>query len=69
LGETHVVNNDAWPFYANLTNREQVLRVTTSTGAKVLVADFGDARVSDQDPVFRDWHQLGNTHFYALRLN
>jgi hypothetical protein len=34
----------------------------------VLVANFGHARVSDQDPAFRAWRQLGDTTFYALPL-
>jgi hypothetical protein len=56
-------------FLAALANREQAIEVVRGQGAKVLVGDFGNARVSDSDPAFRNWKQLGGTTFYALPLN
>jgi hypothetical protein len=56
-------------FLSGLSNRDQVISVVRAQGDKVLVADFGQARVSDADPFFRSWHQLGDTTFYALPLN
>ena len=55
-------------FLADLPNRDQAIAVVRGQGASVLVADFGDARVSDSDPFFRNWRQLGDTTFYALPL-
>jgi len=54
-------------FLANLPNRDQAIEVVRAQGAKVLVADFGNASISD--PALRDWHQLGDTTYYALPLN
>ena len=56
-------------FLASLPNREQAIDVVRAQGVKVLVADFGNFRVSDSDPAFRNWQQLGGTTFYALPLN
>ncbi len=56
-------------FLAALPNREQDVGVVRAQGVKVLVADFGNFRVSDSDPAFRSWQQLGGTTFYALPLN
>jgi hypothetical protein len=56
-------------FLANLSNRDEVIATVHAQGAKVLVGDFGNARVSDDDPAFRGWRQLGGTTFYALPLN
>jgi len=56
-------------FLAALPNREQAIDVVRAQGVKVLVADFGNFRVSDSDPAFRSWQQLGGTTFYALPLN
>jgi hypothetical protein len=52
-----------------MPNRDQAVTVVRAQGAKVLVADFGIARVSDADPFFRNWQQLDDTTFYALPLN
>jgi hypothetical protein len=56
-------------FLAALPNREQAIGVVRAQGVKVLVADFGNFRVSDSDPAFRSWQQLDGTTFYALPLN
>jgi hypothetical protein len=56
-------------FLAALPNREQAIATVRAQGAQVLVGDFGDFRVSDSDPAFRNWQQLGGTTFYALRLH
>ena len=58
----------AYAFLAALPNRDQAIAVVRSQGARVLVADFGASRVSDSDPAFRNWRQLGNTTYYALPL-
>jgi hypothetical protein len=58
----------AYDFLAGLPNRDQAIAVVRGQGARVLVANFGHARVSDQDPAFRAWRQLGDTTFYALPL-
>jgi len=57
------------PFLAGLHNREQVLDIVRGQGAKVMVGDFGNDRVRDSDPAFRNWQQLGDTTYYALPLN
>jgi hypothetical protein len=69
LAEVFHDGTDVYPFLANLPNRDQVVDTVRATGAKVLVADFGNARVSDTDPFFRNWRQLGATTYYALPLN
>ncbi len=69
LTEIYDPQSPVYPFLANLPNREQAIDIVRSQGAKVLVADFGNSRVSDSDPAFRDWKQLGHTTFYALPLN
>jgi hypothetical protein len=56
------------PFLASLPNRNQAIEVVRDQGAKVLVADFGNFRVSDSDPAFAGWQQLSGTTFYALPL-
>jgi hypothetical protein len=59
----------AYDFLAGLPNRDQAIAVVRFEGTRVLVADFGHARVSDADPFFRNWRQLGDTTYYALPLN
>jgi hypothetical protein len=58
----------AYDFLAGLPNRDQAIAVVRGQGARVLVANFGHARVSDADPAFRNWRQLGDTTYYALPL-
>jgi hypothetical protein len=59
----------AYDFLAALPNRDRTVAVVRGQGARVLIADFGPTRVSDADPFFRNWRQLGDTTFYALPLN
>jgi hypothetical protein len=68
LTEIYDPETPVYPFLAALPNREQAIDVVRDQGAKVLVADFGNFRVSDSDPAFRNWQQLGGTTFYALPL-
>jgi hypothetical protein len=69
LTEIYAPDVPAYPFVATMPNRDQAIATVRAQGDKVLVADFGTFRVSDSDPIFRDWHQLGDTTFYALPLN
>jgi len=69
LTEIYDPETPVYPFLAALPNREQAMEVVHGQGAKVLVGDFGNFRVSDSDPAFRNWQQLGGTTFYALPLN
>jgi hypothetical protein len=69
LTEIYDPETPVYPFLAALPNRDQAIEVVRGQGAKVLVADFGDMRVSDSDSAFRSWQQLGGTTFYALSLN
>jgi hypothetical protein len=69
LTEIYDPETPVYSFLADLPNREQAIGVVRAQGAKVLVADFGNFRVSDSDPAFRGWRQLGGTTFYALPLN
>ena len=68
LTEIYDPNTPVESFLANLPDRTVALSVVQAQGAKVLVGDFSRARVSDTDVGFRDWHQLGDTTFYALPL-
>jgi hypothetical protein len=68
LTEIYDRNTPVPQFLAALPNREQAIELVRDQGAKVLVADFSNARVSD-DPALRNWRQLGGTTFYALPLN
>jgi 4-amino-4-deoxy-L-arabinose transferase-like glycosyltransferase len=69
LTEIYDPETPVYPFLDALPNRDQAIGVVRGQGTKVLVADFGNFRVSDSDPAFRNWQQLGGTTFYALRLN
>jgi len=69
LTEIYDPETPVYPFLAALPNRDQAIDVVRGQGAKVLVADFGNFRISDSDPAFRSWQQLGDTTFYALPLN
>ena len=68
LTEIYDPETPVYPFLAGLPNRQQAIEVVRGQGAKVLVADFADYRVSDSDPAFRGWQQLGGTTLYALPL-
>jgi hypothetical protein len=69
LTEIYDPGTHAYLFLSYMPSRDQAIAVVRAQGAKVLVADFGIARVSDVDPFFRNWHQVGDTTFYALPLN
>jgi hypothetical protein len=69
LTEIYDPETPVYSFLADLPNREQAIDIVRAQGAKVLVGDFGNYRVSDSDPAFRGWRQLGGTTFYALPLN
>jgi hypothetical protein len=69
LTEVYVPDVSPYSFLASLPNRDEVISVVRAQGGRVLVADFGATRVSDADPFFRQWRQLGDTTFYALPLN
>jgi hypothetical protein len=69
LTEIYDPGTHAYHFLANMPNRDRAIAIVQAQGAKVLVADFGIARVSDADPFFRNWRQLDDTTFYALPLN
>jgi hypothetical protein len=68
LTEIYDPETPVYPFLADLPNPDEVIATVRAQSAKVLVGDFGNARVSDSDPVFRGWQQLGDTTFYALPL-
>ena len=69
LTEVYDPNNHLYLFLSNLPNRDQAIATVRAQGGKVLVGDFGIARLSDASPFFRNWHQLDDTTFYALPLN
>lgn len=69
LTEIYDPGTPVYPFLATLPNRDQAVATVHGQGAKVLVGDFGGARVSDADPFFRNWSQLGGTTLYAMPLN
>jgi hypothetical protein len=69
LTEIYDPGTHAYLFLSNMPNRDQAVAVVRAQGAKVLVANFGIAHVSDTDPFFRNWQQLDDTTFYALPLN
>ena len=69
LTEIYDPETPVYPFLADLPNRDEVIATVRAQGAKVLVGDFDNARVSDSNPAFRNWQQLGGTTFYALPLN
>jgi hypothetical protein len=69
LTEIYDPDTPVYPFLATLPNHDQAIATVREQGAKVLVADFDHARVSDSDPAFRHWQQLGGTTFYVLPLN
>ena len=68
LTEIYDPETPVYPFLADLPNRDEVIATVRAQGAKVLVGDFDNARVSDSNPAFRGWQQLGDTTFYALPL-
>ena len=73
LKRPNLLDWDPYVKYNNLLrkrpSRTWIFIIVRGQGAKVLVGDFGLARVSDSDPFFRNWRQLDNTTLYALPLN
>lgn len=69
LTEIYDRDTPTYLFLSTLPNRDQAIATVRAQGAKVLVADFDDDRVSDADPFFRNFRQLDDTTFYALPLN
>ena len=69
LTEIYDPETPVYPFLSDLPNRDEVIATIRAQGAKILVGDFDNARVSDSNPAFRGWQQLGDTTFYALPLN
>ena len=63
LTEIYDPGTHAYLFLSYMPSRDQAIAVVRAQGAKVLVADFGIARVSDADPFFRNWHQVDDTTF------
>lgn len=55
-------------FLAGLPNRDQAIAIVRAQNAKVLVGDFGTARIDYSDPALRNWQQLDETTLYALPL-
>jgi hypothetical protein len=68
LTEIYDRADPAYDFLAALPNRDQAIATVRAQGARVLVADFGNAPVNSANPIFRDWRRLGDTSFYALPL-
>ncbi len=68
LTEIYDPETPVYPFLADLPNRNEVIATVRAQGAKVLVGDFDNARVSDSNPAFCNWQQLGDTTYYALPL-
>jgi 4-amino-4-deoxy-L-arabinose transferase-like glycosyltransferase len=52
-----------------LANRQQVYDVVKAEGAKVLVASFDPGEMTASAKASAEWERLGETNFYALRLN
>ena len=68
LTEVYVPETPVPEFLDALPNRDEVLQVVRAQGAKVMIGDFERSRFSSADPALRGWQQLGDTPFYALRL-
>jgi Dolichyl-phosphate-mannose-protein mannosyltransferase len=69
LTEIYVPNPPLYPYLAAMPNREQAYDVARREGAKVLVGYFDPGIMTGTNPVSAGWHELGQTHFYALPLN
>jgi hypothetical protein len=69
LTEIYVPNPPLYPYLAAMPNREQAYDVARREGAKVLVGYFDPGLMTGTNPVSAGWHELGQTHFYALPLN
>jgi hypothetical protein len=69
LTEIYYSGTDVDAFLEAMPNRDQAIAIVRGQGAKALIGNFDQARVSDSDPATREWKQLGDTTFYALPLN
>src|SRR5882757_5724191 len=69
LTEIYEPNPPLYPYRAATPNREQIYDIARREGAKVLVGDFDPGLMTGANPVSAGWHELGQTHFYALPLN
>ncbi|HWW97471.1 MAG TPA: hypothetical protein VNY74_07230 [Edaphobacter sp.] len=69
LTEIYLPNPPLYPYLAAIPNREQAYDVARREGAKVLVGYFDPGLMTGTNPVSAGWHELGQTHFYALPLN
>jgi hypothetical protein len=69
LTEIYEPNPPLYPYLAAIPNREQAYDVARREGAKVLVGYFDPGLMTGTNPVSAGWHELGQTHFYALPLN
>jgi hypothetical protein len=69
LTEIYEPNPPLYPYLAATPNREQAYDVARREGAKVLVGYFDPGLMTGTNPVSAGWHELGQTHFYALPLN
>jgi hypothetical protein len=69
LTEIYEPNPPLYPYLAAMPNREQAYDVARREGAKVLVGYFDPGLMTGANPVSAGWHELGDTHFYALPLN
>jgi hypothetical protein len=69
LTEIYEPNPPLYPYLAAMPNREQAYDVARREGAKVLVGYFDPGLMTGTNPVSAGWHELGQTHFYALPLN
>ena len=58
-----------YSYLASMPNRDQAYDVARREGAKVLVGYFDPGLMTGNNPVSAGWHELGQTHFYALPLN
>jgi hypothetical protein len=69
LTEIYEPNPPLYPYLAATPNREQAYEIARREGAKVLVGYFDPGLMTGTNPVSAGWHELGQTHFYALPLN
>jgi hypothetical protein len=69
LTEIYVPSPPLYPYLAAMPNREQAYDVARREGAKVLIGYFAPGLMTGANPVSAGWHELGDTHFYALPLN
>jgi hypothetical protein len=69
LTEIYEPNPPLYPYLAATPNREQAYDIARREGARVLVGYFDPGLMTGANPVSAGWHELGQTHFYALPLN